>query len=108
MSANGDTISASLKGLDQPAQEEALDQLGRLLASSRLLDVGIRSQEDIDRLTEAFFRSEYDYMNMGKAYALPGFYVPEGDWVWQTVDLRGWSRTAPSGQAVFRWGWPSA
>jgi pyruvate,water dikinase len=22
-------------------------------------------------------------MNMGKAYALPGFYVPEGDWVWQ-------------------------
>ena len=84
VAANGDTISASLKGLDQPAQEEALDQLGRLLASSRLLDVGIRSQEDIDRLTEAFFRSEYDYMNMGKAYALAGFYVPEGDWAWQT------------------------
>jgi pyruvate, water dikinase len=84
VTANGDTISASLKGLDAVAQEEALDQLGRLLASSRLLDVGIRSQEDIDRLTEAFFRSEYDYMNMGKAYALPGFYVPEGDWAWQT------------------------
>jgi pyruvate,water dikinase len=84
VTANGDTISASLKGLDRPAQEEALDQLGRLLASSRLLDVGIRSQEDIDRLTEAFFRGEYDYMNMGKAYALPGFYIPEGDWAWQT------------------------
>jgi pyruvate,water dikinase len=84
VAANGDTISASLKGLDQPAQEEALDQLGRLLASSRLLDVGIRSLDDIDRLTEAFFRSEYDYMNMGKAYALAGFYVPEGDWAWQT------------------------
>jgi pyruvate,water dikinase len=84
VTANGDTISASLKGLDQPTQEEALDQLGRLLASSRLLDVGIRSQEDIDRLTEAFFRGEYDYMNMGKAYALPGFYIPEGDWAWQT------------------------
>ena len=84
VAANGDTISASLKGLDQPAQEEALDQLGRLLASSRLLDVGIRSLEDIDRLTEAFFRGEYDYMNMGKAYALAGFYVPEGDWAWQT------------------------
>lgn len=83
VTANGDTISASLKGLDRPAQEEALDQLGRLLASSRLLDVGIRSQEDIDRLTEAFFRGEYDYMNVGKAYALPGFYVPEGDWSWQ-------------------------
>jgi pyruvate, water dikinase len=83
VTANGDTISASLKGLDQSAQEEALDQLGRLLASSRLLDVGIRSQEDIDRLTEAFFKGEYDYMNMGKAYALPGFYVPEGDWTWQ-------------------------
>jgi pyruvate,water dikinase len=84
VTTNGDTISASLKGLDRPAQEEALDQLGRLLASSRLLDVGIRSQEDIDRLTEAFFKSEYDYMNMGKAYALPGFYIPEGDWAWQT------------------------
>ena len=84
VTTNGDTISASLKGLDRPAQEEALDQLGRLLASSRLLDVGIRSQEDIDRLTEAFFRGEYDYMNMGKAYALPGFYIPEGDWAWKT------------------------
>jgi pyruvate,water dikinase len=83
VTANGDTISASLKGFDQLAQEEALDQLGRLLASSRLLDVGIRSQEDIDRLTEAFFKGEYDYMNMGKAYALQGFYVPEGDWAWQ-------------------------
>jgi pyruvate,water dikinase len=83
VNADGDTISASLKGLDRSAQEEALDQLGRLLASSRLLDVGIRGQEDIDRLTEAFFRGEYDYMNMGKAYSLPGFYVPEGDWTWQ-------------------------
>jgi pyruvate, water dikinase len=83
VTVTGDTISASLKGFDQSAQEQALDQLGRLLASSRLLDVGIRSQEDIDRMAGAFFRSEYDYMNMGKAYALPGFYVPEGDWAWQ-------------------------
>lgn len=83
VTVTGDTISASLKGFDQSAQEQALDQLGRLLASSRLLDVGIRSQADIDRMAEAFFRSEYDYMNMGRAYALPGFYVPEGDWAWQ-------------------------
>ena len=83
VTVTGDTISASIKGFDQSAQEQALDQLGRLLASSRLLDVGIRSQEDIDRMAEAFFRSEYDYMNMGRAYALPGFYVPEGDWAWQ-------------------------
>jgi pyruvate,water dikinase len=85
VTVTGDTISASLKGFDQSAQEQALDQLGRLLASSRLLDVGIRSQEDIDRMAEAFFRSEYDYMNMGRAYALPGFYVPEGDWAWQAA-----------------------
>ena len=84
VTVDGDTISASLKGMDRPGQEEALDQLGRLLASSRLLDVGIRSQEDIDRLTAAFFKGEYDYMNIGKAYALPGFYIPEGDWAWQT------------------------
>jgi pyruvate,water dikinase len=83
VTVTGDTISASLKGFDQSAQEQALDQLGRLLASSRLLDVGIRSQEDIERMAGAFFRSEYDYMNMGKAYALQGFYVPEGDWAWQ-------------------------
>jgi pyruvate,water dikinase len=80
VTANGDTISATLKGLDRVAQEDALDQLGRLLASSRLLDVGIRSQDDIYRMTEAFFRSEYDFMNLERAYALPGFYVPEGDW----------------------------
>ena len=103
VTVTGDTISASLKGFDQSAQEQALDQLGRLLASSRLLDVGIRSQEDIDRMAEAFFRSEYDYMNMGRAYALPGFYVPEGDWAWQADSE--WNAADPGrievGRSVF-------
>jgi pyruvate,water dikinase len=80
VTANGDSISASLKGLDLRAQSEALDQLGRLLAASRLLDVGIRSQQDIERMMKAFFRSEYDFMNLDRAYDLPGFYAPEGDW----------------------------
>jgi pyruvate,water dikinase len=83
VTVTGDTISASLKGLDRGAQEQALDQLGRLLASSRLLDLGIRGQADIDRMEGAFFKGEYDYMNLERAYALPGFYLPEGDWARQ-------------------------
>ncbi|HMK66212.1 MAG TPA: pyruvate, phosphate dikinase, partial [Thermodesulfobacteriota bacterium] len=38
-SSRGDLLEASLTGYDRPAMGEKLDQLGRLLASSRLLDM---------------------------------------------------------------------
>jgi pyruvate, water dikinase len=66
--------------LDRTATEEALDQLGRLLATSRLLDVGIRSQQDVDEFMEAFFRGEYDLLNLRLKKDLPGFHTPIGDW----------------------------
>ena len=40
----GDALDASLKGCDMALMEYTLDQLGRLLASSRLLDMAIPSQ----------------------------------------------------------------
>ncbi len=78
--AGGDILEAQVSGLDRSATEEALDQLGRLLATSRLLDVGIRSQQDVDEFMEAFFRGEYDLLNLRSKNELPGFHTPIGDW----------------------------
>ena len=78
--ASGDILEAQVSGLDRTATEEALDQLGRLLATSRLLDVGIRSQQDVDEFMEAFFRGEYDLLNLRSKKELPGFHTPIGDW----------------------------
>jgi pyruvate,water dikinase len=78
--ASGDILEAQVSGLDRLSTEEALDQLGRLLATSRLLDVGIRSQQDVDEFMEAFFRGEYDLLNLRLKKDLPGFHTPIGDW----------------------------
>ncbi len=43
----GDLIEASLMRLDQPAMETALDQLGRLLGTSRLLDMALKTPEQV-------------------------------------------------------------
>ena len=57
-----------------------LDQVGRLLASSRLLDMTLSNQDDIERLTEAFFRAEYDFLSLKQKHGLTGFYTHGGYW----------------------------
>jgi pyruvate,water dikinase len=78
--ASGDILEAQVSGWDRTGTEEALDHLGRLLATSRLLDVGIRSQQAADEFMEAFFRGEYDLLNLRLKKELPGFHTPVGDW----------------------------
>lgn len=82
----GDLLQASLKGLDCPAMEEVLDQTGRLLGCSRLLDLAIPNRTEVDTLTEMFFREEYDFLSRSEA-RLPGFYASFGEW--SLADLEG-------------------
>jgi pyruvate, water dikinase len=77
----GDFLSASLKGYDAPLVLEKLDQLGRLLACSRLLDVALGQESDVERLTEMFFNGDYDFLAKTDRDAIQGFYVREGHWI---------------------------
>lgn len=86
MDIRGDLLQAALKGLDCPAMEEVLDQTGRLLGCSRLLDLAIPSQTEVDTLTEMFFREEYDFLSRSQE-RLPGFYASFGEW--SLADLEG-------------------
>lgn len=82
---HGDMLQASLKGLDCPSMEGVLDQTGRLLGCSRLLDLAIPSRSDVDAFTEMFFREQYDFLNRSEA-RLPGFYAPFGEWSREDAD----------------------
>lgn len=76
----GDLIDASLCRYDRPSLEERLDQLGRLLASSRLLDMTITGQDDVEQYIRAFFEGEYDYLQKPRPDQLQGFYTSGGHW----------------------------
>jgi pyruvate,water dikinase len=76
---SGDVLDATLKGYDSPSMEKTLDQLGRLLASSRLLDLGIPSVDIVDGMIEAFFSGDYNFLQQSRN-PLPDFYTPTGDW----------------------------
>jgi pyruvate, water dikinase len=80
LTITGDLLEASFKGARRTVMEETLDQLGRLLASSRLLDMAIANPTHVEAMTEAFFQGEYDFLNQSGGNRLPGFYTPEGDW----------------------------
>jgi pyruvate,water dikinase len=60
--------------------EKTLDQLGRLLAASRLLDMAIPNRDRIDSMTEAFFSGDYDFLGNAEINSLPNFYTHAGDW----------------------------
>lgn len=76
----GDLLEASLARLDRPALEEALDQLGRLLGSTRLLDMAIQNSQQVESLTEAFFQSRYDFLEPERTDVPDNFYLIVGDW----------------------------
>ena len=76
----GDLIEASLTRLDRPAMKETLDQLGRLLGSTRLLDMAIRNADQVETLTESFFQGSYNFLEAERKDAPENFYLILGDW----------------------------
>lgn len=83
---HGDMLQAVYKGGQAAALEEVLDQTGRLLGCSRLLDLAIPNQAEVDTLTELFFKGDYDLLGRSEK-RLPGFYASVGEW--STTDLDG-------------------
>jgi pyruvate, water dikinase len=80
VSIKGDLLEAVLSRYDMPSMENKLDQLGRLLASSRLLDMAISSQDDVQILTDAFFKGDYDFLSRKQEGQLEDFYIHGGYW----------------------------
>jgi len=79
----GDMLQALFKGLDCPAMQDVLDHTGRLLGCSRLLDLAITNQAEVQRYTELFFNQDYDFLGRSET-RLPGFYASVGQWShWQ-------------------------
>jgi pyruvate,water dikinase len=81
----GDLIEGSITDYDRSSMEDKLDQMGRLLASSRLLDMALTSSADVERLTEAFFKADYDFLALRRDDGLANFYTHGGSWK-QTLD----------------------
>jgi pyruvate,water dikinase len=76
----GDLIEGSITDYDRPSLEDKLDQIGRLLASSRLLDMVLTSPVDVERMTEAFFKADYDFLAFKRDEGLANFYTHGGSW----------------------------
>ena len=76
----GDLLEASLTGYDRKSMENALDQVGRLLACSRLLDMAIANEAEMNRMMDGFFKGDYDFLNQAQEIRLPGFYTHTGNW----------------------------
>jgi pyruvate,water dikinase len=100
LSVSGDLLEGSLRGFDMKAMEETLDQLGRLLASSRLLDLAIPGQAEVSNMTEKFFEGDYDFLQSAES-PLPEFYTPIGHW--DRVSRNGRSLCLQDGS---KWGDP--
>jgi pyruvate,water dikinase len=82
----GDLLEATFNRHDQASTQEGLDQLGRLLATSRLLDMTLSEQDSVDALAEAFFDGEYDFLRPWNANQPEGFFTQLGHWQRRAVD----------------------
>lgn len=76
----GDLLEASLNRHGRVDMLERIDRIGRLLASSRLLDMAISNQEDVDALVSDFMAGNYDLLGRKERVPLPGFYTHLGYW----------------------------
>lgn len=83
----GDLLDATLSGSDPHAMETTLDQVGRLLAVSRLLDLAITNEAEVARMIESFFQGEYDFLQQAQETRIPEFYTNTGNW--KVVEAEG-------------------
>lgn len=80
VSVRGDLLDAHLSRYDREQTAVRLDLLGRLLASSRLLDMTLAGQEDISRLCDEFFSGNYDFLQQRTENLPHGLYTRGGSW----------------------------
>jgi len=80
LTIKGDLLEANLFRYDKQTMQERLDILGRLLASSRLLDLAIANQNDIAILIESFNNGEYNFLSQKKEDQPVDFYIHGGFW----------------------------
>lgn len=80
VSLKGDLLEAFISGYDRTSLEDKLDQLGRLFAASRLLDMALSNQNDVEVLTRAFFQGDYDFLSVKRDDELKEFYTHGGYW----------------------------
>jgi pyruvate,water dikinase len=87
VSIQGDLLEATLNRHARVDMLERLDQVGRLLASSRLLDMAITNQDDADILAANFMAGDYDLLQRKARPPLEGFYTHLGHW--QQIEENG-------------------
>jgi pyruvate,water dikinase len=87
LNLSGDLLEAGVKGYDRASMEKILDQVGRLLASSRLLDLAIPSQDQVPPMVEAFLSGDYNFLEQTEQ-PLPDFYTLIGEWTPEERDGR--------------------
>jgi len=83
----GDLLDATLSGYDPSAMETTLDQVGRLLAVSRLLDLAITNEAAVARMIESFFQGDYDFLQQAQEARIPEFYTNTGNW--KVIEVEG-------------------
>ena len=80
VSIKGDLIEAVYSRYDKAETERAINLMGRLLSSVRLLDISITNKEEIEFFVEEFFKGNYDFINIRKESSLKSFYAKAGNW----------------------------
>jgi pyruvate,water dikinase len=80
ITTTGDLLKAVFARHDASETAERLDLLGRLLASSKLLDMTLSSQQEIELYCEEFFKGNYGFLSRDNGAELSSMYVQGGHW----------------------------
>lgn len=80
VTTTGDLLQARFARHDRAETEDRLDQLGRLLASSKLLDMALTTPDDIERYRQQFFLGDYRFLAARDPDQPPNLYIQEGRW----------------------------
>ncbi|MGO9377917.1 MAG: PEP/pyruvate-binding domain-containing protein [Dissulfurispiraceae bacterium] len=84
----GDLLEAFVARYDKRSTEEMLDMTARLLASTRLIDITLSTQDELAEFTDAFFNGSYDFLAGKTVGAMPNFYLRSGHWTISVEDGR--------------------